>query len=288
MNLLFSSKAKDVLTWVVSIIAICGVSVSTAWPWIREHVPLFDNMYWAHRVEKITILSSKEHVESLLGVPVHNESIQYPVVNSQDTVLGEKAIYISNAFTIIVYYQEDSSLLGYVVIREREGFKPDIFGESTASWDKSICDNVGNMIPAECPVVGYLVGGRTDRSVYYTEAFSQHLATKYTYIGLGFAPQLGYSTSSDEEKMTSPSQEAFLLIQMIGMQSSDVMEQIERKLEGTEYRSIHPNAFYRFRYSLPTDGDINTAAFLEKELTNKFFITCGESDDLHGIYYGFQ
>ncbi|WP_412861893.1 hypothetical protein [Agathobaculum sp.] len=239
-------------------------------------------------MEQITIMSSQDHINSLLGVPAHRESIQYPIYGSNDIMIGEKAIYVSKAFTIVVYYQDDSSLLGYVIIRQKEGFKPDVFGESSASWDKSIRENVGNDIPAESTVVGYLIGGRTDRSVYYTEAFSIHLATKYTYIGLGFAPQLGYSTDSDEEKLYDPTQAGFLLIQRSGIDSADIMEQIAGKLEGTEYRSIRPNAFYRFRYSLPCDGDIDTAAFLEEELTNKFFITCGESEDLHGIYYAFQ
>ena len=282
--MIFSAKLEKILLLFVSVASILGVSISTAWPFIKEHVPFIHNYIWEQKIEQISIASSKEFIDSVAGTPISCEKVEYPLFHSDKIEVGQQAIYVSKACVLIAYYQNDNSILGYAVIRRNNGFKPQLFGDGAAAWEKSIKQNKGEII-SDASLVGCQKSRRVDNSIFYAEAYSHHLTTNNSYIGLAYVPQIGFDIYENDEKMATQEIGAFNAVQNENEESVSFSLREELiKAEKIGLREIYPNAFFRFKNALPNVGDIDTGKFLEDLWENKFFITSGEWKDIVGIY----
>ena len=139
-------------------------------------------------IEKIHVTQSYDYVESILGKPYANNSFEFLAnENSEESVVvGHRAVFGSEYYTIITYFDDDETLFGYFLISQNPLFNPkqcfglEVFGKEISSYpDESI--------PCYMPAISGSLSTRPDGSSHFMKYYYHHLHTNGCLLGYGFS-----------------------------------------------------------------------------------------------------
>lgn len=183
---------KFFLGFIIVVIALFGITFDSIAKKIFYNTIPFTAIYL--REEELKCLRvgfSKEYIESKLGVPKSVSEIQM----FGDTYF--KAIYTDEYYTLLCFYNQNSSLLGYMMVSNKEGFEFNSYRSDIKLLKHSVSEArkilksegiEGDIINKE-----HLESDRMDNNKYYYECKMQHSreAQEPYYIGFGYS-DIGY------------------------------------------------------------------------------------------------
>jgi hypothetical protein len=192
---------KFFLGFIIVVIALFGITFDSIAKKIFYNTIPFTAIYL--REEELKCLRvgfSKEYIESKLGVPKSVSEIQM----FGDTYF--KAIYTDEYYTLLCFYNQNSSLLGYMMVSNKEGFEFNSYRSDIKLLKHSVSEArkilksegiEGDIINKE-----HLESDRMDNNKYYYECKMQHSreAQEPYYIGFGYS-DIGYHNAKMEPEM---------------------------------------------------------------------------------------
>ena len=151
---------------------------------------------WLEDIDKIRIGCSCQYIKNILGEPINVEELEFYGLKYS------KELYINPFCTIMCIYDQNPSLIGYMIIGNDESLKAKSYRAGFSLFDYTIneaeqfcLDNdVGSMVFCKS-----FSNGRLDCNTYYIQCSFQHSkgATPAYYIGYGIC-DIGAIDSLDE------------------------------------------------------------------------------------------
>lgn len=192
---------KFFMGFIIVVVALFGITFDSIAKKIFYNTIPFTAIYL--REEELKCLRvgfSKEYIESKLGVPKSVSEIQM----FGDTYF--KAIYTDEYYTLLCFYNQNSSLLGYMMVSNKEGFEFNSYRSDIKLLKYSVSEArktlesegiEGNIINKE-----HFESDRMDNNKYYYECKMQHSreAQEPYYIGFGYS-DIGYHNVKMEPEM---------------------------------------------------------------------------------------
>lgn len=207
------NRIKDILkniflfSWKVSIqvfiilIALFGITFdSTVKSIFYERIPTASIYLREQSLKCLRTDFSREYIENELGIPSNIKEINLFEKSYFET------IYVDKYYTLLCYYNDIGSLLGYMIISNRSDFLYQCYrsniklSETSVSEARDILEKEG--------IVSQLIkrdnfdGDRLDNNKYYYECKMQHSygALEICYVGFGFT-DIGHLTNRIEPNM---------------------------------------------------------------------------------------
>lgn len=183
---------KFFLGFLIVVIALFGITFdSIARKIFYDIIPCTSICLREEELKCLRVDFSREYIESKLGVPKSISEIQM----SDDTYY--RAIYTDEYYTLLCFYNQDSSLLGYMLISNKECFDFKSYRSNvkllkySVSEAREMLEEEGiqsNIINKE-----HFESDRMDNNRYYYECKMQHSmeAQEPCYIGFGYT-DIGY------------------------------------------------------------------------------------------------
>lgn len=256
----FIKFIKEWISIFASLLAILGFGLISIINQFGSEIPIIKNNKYENKIEKIKVSENSEYVKSILGNPqLSKEYIYY--TNSNEEIEGERCIYVNDYFILILYYEQDDSLLGYVLISKNEKFTPYVYRDITLKDKvKDIYKTTG----------GYMVsiyhnqGSRKDCSQTHIQFYYHHLATNSCRIGVGIS-DLGY-WNNEMNNLIYKYWENSREYKRLTLYENIEFESLKSNID--IYSNIQPNVFSVF-----IDDDVDLNKLFEQEFAEGIVFT---------------
>lgn len=218
---------KFFLGFLIVVIALFGITFDSIAKKIFYNIIPFTSIYL--REEELKCLRvgfSKEYIESKLGIPKSVSEIQI----SGDIYF--KAIYTDEYYTLLCFYNQNSSLLGYMMISNKEGFEFNSYRSDIKLLKYSVSEARKTLesegIKSDIINKEHFESDRMDNNKYYYECKMQHSreAQEPYYIGFGYT-DIGYHNIKMKPEM-NPENVKINFITIFRDYSCDDSEDLEK------------------------------------------------------------
>lgn len=198
---IFTFSWKILVKAIIILVALFGITFdSTTKKIFYEYIPATAIYLREQELKCLRIDFSREYIENELGKPKNI----YEIDLFQKSYF--KTIYVDKYYTLLCYYNDIGSLLGYMIISNRSDFfyqcyRSDIeLLKDSVSEARNILEKEG--IVSELIISDNFDGERLDNNKYYYECKMQHSygALKICYVGFGFT-DIGYLNNIIEPNM---------------------------------------------------------------------------------------
>lgn len=198
---IFTFSWKTFIKIVIILVALFGITFdSTVKKLFYEYIPTTAIYLRKQELECLRTDFSREYIENELGKPKNI----YEINLFKKTYF--KTIYVDKYYTLLCYYNDIGSLLGYMIVSNGSDFSYQCYRSDTRLVDNSVFE-ARNILENE-GIVSELIksekfyGDRLDNNKYYYECKMQHSygALEICYVGFGFT-DIGYLPNKIEPNM---------------------------------------------------------------------------------------
>lgn len=141
-------------------------------------------------VEQLKVSQNYYYIEQILGKPMVKEDFHLPVRNKDEYIIGSKAIFCSELYTIITYFDDSETMFGYFLISHKNSFAPKMFRNMKTFNDK-ISNYVSGSFNGYLAMISSSYASRQDGSSHFMKYFTHHLGTNGCLVGVGIS-SLGF------------------------------------------------------------------------------------------------
>lgn len=198
---IFVFSWKTFVKTIIILVALFGITFdSTVKRLFYENIPTTSIYLREQELRCLRTDFSREYIENKLGKPKNI----YEINLFRKSYF--KTIYVDKYYTLLCYYNDIGSLLGYMIISNRSDFSYQCYRSDTKLVDNSVFE-ARNIFEKE-GIVSDLIkkekfyGDRLDNNKYYYECKMQHSfgALEICYVGFGFT-DIGYLSDRIEPNM---------------------------------------------------------------------------------------
>lgn len=198
---IFSFFGKTFVKVTIILVALFGITFdSTVKKIFYDYIPVSSIYLREQELKCLRINFSREYIENQLGKP---KSISEIKLFKKSYF---KTFYVDKYYTLLCYYTDTGSLLGYMIISNSNDFRYQCYRsdvkllEHSVSETRNILEEEG--ITSQPIISDNYDGERLDNSKYYYECKMQHSygALEICYVGFGFT-EVGYPTAKIEPGM---------------------------------------------------------------------------------------
>lgn len=166
------------------VLAILGITIvqilSSIWNSFS-----FVKMYNEEKnIQQIKVSQDYEYIEQILGKPMVKKDINLPLSNKTKCMIGSKAIFCSQYYTIITYFDDEQTLQGYFLISHKKLFIPKMFRNKKVIG-KKLSNYTNDLFNGHLTIISSSYGSRRDGSSHFMKYYTHHLATNGCLIGVG-------------------------------------------------------------------------------------------------------
>lgn len=250
------------------LLAILGLTAVQIISLIWSEIPLVKICKEEKKIEQIKITQNYEYVEQILGRPSVKKDFSFPMIEGEEAIIGSKAIFCSELYTIISYFNNDGTLQGYFLISHKNSFSPNMFRKKDLIGKKLSCYD-DELFGGALIAISSSYITRRDGSSHFMKYYYHHLGTNGCLIGIGVS-SLGFV--DDYKKFTSLAGEEDNFVFNIPIDYN------EYKNRFAQVNHYNINAFAMFIYQ---DSPIDVKELIREETTFKL----GMSEIEHAMLY---
>lgn len=185
----------------IILVALFGITFdSTVKKMFYDYIPITSIPLREQELKCLRTNFFREYIETQLGRP---KSV-YEISLFKKSYF--RTAYVDKYYTLLCYYNDIGSLLGYMIISNRNDFRYQCYRSDIKLLENSVSE-ARNILEEEGIVGEYIkhekfAGFRLDNNLYYYECKMQHGlgGLEYFYVGFGYT-DIGYFTDKIEPNM---------------------------------------------------------------------------------------
>lgn len=185
------NKFNVSLNLLATIFALCGVTLFSIISHCFNNLTIVKINNAEDKIEAIKVTQNVAYIESVLGKPMTKQAFSFPTISKEKQLTGSKAVYGSDYYTLIAYFNEDDTLFGYFLISQNKLFNPRIFRNANV-MNKRLHYFGDEEFGGGLYAISNSYLGRRDGSIHHLKYYYHHLGTNNCIIGIGLS-SLGYS-----------------------------------------------------------------------------------------------